>query len=76
MVFHPSSGVHNAVSTVSGINETVTATCRERGWAGGPATFTIGSSTGLNNARYCRYNFNVVLTVHLSIILAINQLNT
>jgi len=30
---HPSSGAHNTVSTVSGINETVTATCRERGWA-------------------------------------------
>jgi len=33
-VFHPSSADHNTVSTVSGINETVTATCRERGWAG------------------------------------------
>jgi hypothetical protein len=32
--FHPSSGVYNTVSTVSGITETVTATCRERGWAG------------------------------------------
>ena len=29
--FHPSSGVYNTVSTVSGITETVTATCRERG---------------------------------------------
>ena len=34
------------VSTVSGINETVAATCRERS----------SSSNGLNNARYCRYN--------------------
>ena len=29
VVFHPSSGAHNTVSTVSGINETVTATCLE-----------------------------------------------
>ena len=35
---HPSSGAHNTVSTVSGINETVTATCRERGWTGMPDT--------------------------------------
>jgi len=27
---HPSSGAHVTVSTVSGITETVTATCRER----------------------------------------------
>jgi len=27
LVFHPSSGAHNTVSTVSGINETCTATC-------------------------------------------------
>ena len=33
-VFHPSSAAHNTVSTVSGINETVTATCRERAWMG------------------------------------------
>jgi len=33
VIFHPSSGAHNAVSTVSGINETSTATCRERRWA-------------------------------------------
>jgi hypothetical protein len=32
VVFHPSSGAHTTVSTVYGINETVTATCRERGW--------------------------------------------
>ena len=34
---HPSSWAHNTVrvSAVSGINETVTATCRERGWGGG-----------------------------------------
>ena len=31
---HPPSGAHNTVSTVSGIGETVTATCRERGWMG------------------------------------------
>ena len=41
---HPSSGAHITVSTVSGINETVTA------------TFTTGSSNGLINARYCRYS--------------------
>ena len=40
MVFHPSSGAHNTVSTVFGTNGTVTATCRERGWMD-PATFTI-----------------------------------
>ena len=40
VVFHPSSGAHNTVSTVSGINETVTATCCFR-----PTTFTTGSST-------------------------------
>jgi len=34
VVFHPSSGAHNTVSTESGINETVTAKCRERDWAG------------------------------------------
>ena len=32
VVFHPSSGAHNTVFTVSGINETCTATCRQRGW--------------------------------------------
>jgi len=51
VIFHPSSRAHNTVSTVSGIIETVTAICRER-----PATFTTGSSTGLINARYCRYS--------------------
>jgi len=56
LVFHPSSGAHNTVSTVSGINETVTATCGERGWTGRPSTFTTGSSTGLINAKYCRYS--------------------
>jgi len=40
MVFHPSSGTHNTVSTVPGINGTVTATCRERGWMD-PAMFAI-----------------------------------
>jgi len=34
VIFHPSSGAHNTVSTESGINETCTATCRERGWMG------------------------------------------
>ena len=34
VVIHPSSGAHNTVSTVFGINETCTATCCERGWAG------------------------------------------
>ena len=33
-VFHSSSAAHNMVSAVSGINETVIATCRERGWVG------------------------------------------
>jgi len=32
--FHPSSGAHNTVPTVSGITETVTDTCCERGWMG------------------------------------------
>ena len=31
---HTSSGAHITVSTVSGINETVTATCRESDWMG------------------------------------------
>jgi len=31
---HPSSGAHITVSTASGISKTVTATCRERDWAG------------------------------------------
>ena len=34
VVFHPSSGAHITVSTVSGSIETVTATCRERDWMG------------------------------------------
>ena len=34
VVFHPPSGAHNTASTVSVINETVTATCRECGWMG------------------------------------------
>ena len=53
---HPSSGAHITVSTVSGITETVTATCRGRNWMGTgsrPVTFTTGSSNGLNNSRYC-----------------------
>jgi len=33
---HPSSGAHNTVSTVSGITETFTVTCRERDWMGIP----------------------------------------
>ena len=56
---HPSSGTHVTVSTVSGITETVTATCRERDCMGNgahPVTLTTGSSNGLNNARYCRYS--------------------
>ena len=52
---HRSSGAHIIVSTVSGIIETVTATCRECDCSR-PVTFTTGSSTGLNNARYCRYS--------------------
>ena len=53
---HPSSGFHNTVSTVSGINETVTATCSQRDCRSHPVTFMIGSSNGLVNARYCRYS--------------------
>jgi len=34
VVFHPTSEAHNTVSTVSGINETRTANCLERGWMG------------------------------------------
>jgi len=34
VVFHPSTGAHNTVSTVSGIDEPCTGTCRERGWTG------------------------------------------
>jgi len=49
VVFHPSSGAHNTVSAVSGINETVTANCHERGWKSRPATFTTVSSNGLIN---------------------------
>jgi len=37
VVFHPSSGAHDTVSTVPGINEICTAICLERGWAGVPA---------------------------------------
>ena len=37
----PSSGTHMTVSTVCGITETVTATCRR--------------NNGLSNGRYCRY---------------------
>jgi len=36
VIFDPPSGAHNTISAVSGINETVTATCREYGW-----TFTF-----------------------------------
>jgi len=50
VVFHPSSGAHNTASTVTDINETCTATCRERGWMIHPVTFTTDSSTGLINA--------------------------
>ena len=54
---HPSSGARIIVSTVSGINETVTATCPERDWMGTSShPFTTGSSNGLINTGYCRYN--------------------
>ena len=36
---HPSSGARITVSTVSGINETVTATCCERDWMGNSSTY-------------------------------------
>jgi len=59
---HPSSGAHITVSTVSGINEKVTATCRERDWMGTAVpTFTTGSSNGLSNARYCRYSDELLM---------------
>jgi len=38
VVFLPSSGAHNTVSTVSGISETVTGICRERSWTEMPDT--------------------------------------
>jgi len=41
VVFHPSSGAHNTVSTVFGINGACTGAYRERGLA------VAGSSTGL-----------------------------
>ena len=58
---HPSSGAHITVSTVPGINETVTVTCRERDWLGTqhssqPVTLTTGSINGLISTRYCRYS--------------------
>ena len=59
LYLHPSSGDHITVSTVSGIIETVTATCRERDWTGtgsNPFTLRTGNSNGLNNARYYRYS--------------------
>ena len=56
VVFHPSSGAHNSVSTVSGINETVTVTCHGRGCTGRSATSATGNSNGLINVRYCRYS--------------------
>jgi len=39
VVFHPSSEAHITVFTVSSINETSTATCRERDWAGTAVPF-------------------------------------
>jgi len=59
VVFHPSSGAHNTVSTVSGTNETCDAVCRQRGWtvtSSRSATLTTGSITGLISARYCGYS--------------------
>jgi len=53
------SSYHCRVSTVSGINETVTVTCRERDWietSFNPVTFTTGGSNGPINARYYRYS--------------------
>jgi len=53
VVFHPPSGAHSTVSTVSDINETCTATCRERGWMGTAVSVQprsrklAGSRTGL-----------------------------
>ena len=40
--FTQSAGAHNTVSTVSGINQTFTAACRERGWIN-PTTLATGS---------------------------------
>ena len=39
---HPSSGAQITASTVFGINETVTATCRERDWMGTTALHVSG----------------------------------
>jgi len=55
---HPSSGAHVTVSTASDISKTVTATCRERDWAGTcsrPVTFTTVCSYGLTKATCCGY---------------------
>jgi len=46
VVFHPPSGAHNTLSTVSDIIKTVTTACLSH-----PAMLTAGSSRGLNNAR-------------------------
>jgi hypothetical protein len=57
VVFHPPSGARNTVATVSGINETVTATFRERDRTGTPFNHAHeGISTVPINARYCRYS--------------------
>ena len=55
VVFHPSSGAHDTLSTVSGIEGGYLSWT----WLGGksrPVTFTTGSSNGLTYARYCRYS--------------------
>ena len=43
--FHPSSGAHNTLSTVSGINETITTTCLGRGWMGTTVTVSLMPDT-------------------------------
>jgi len=59
---HPSSGAHNTASAVSGINETVTATCRERDWMG---TVPIQS-----------HSQHVVVTVSIINFIKLNRLYT
>ena len=56
---HPSSGAQTTVSTVSGICQTVTATCRYCGRVGTAehsSTIAAGSSNGVTNTRCCRYS--------------------
>ena len=66
MYLHPSSGAHITVSTVSGIIETVTATCRECEWMGTPVT---KSSKVKDGEKLCeiivkkRYSIGIFFTI-------------